>query len=172
MGSDEEQDSPEELALYQAVARAMKTGRVNLGLSHAAFAELAGMKKSYIIGLERGTANPTLRTILRIAKAIGVNAVELLPGSPHTGFQPEVIESLLRSCSNLRGLIEERKRQQQDIADRELAAVEDITCAIEKLAPLRPLVPQEVSKRSATGPVDVERLRPLGNGLKKSSDTH
>lgn len=36
--------------------------------------------RSYISGLERGTRNPTLKTIARIAKILGVTVSELCQG--------------------------------------------------------------------------------------------
>lgn len=37
------------------------------------------MDKNYVVLIERGERNPTIRTLYKIAKALKVNASELLP---------------------------------------------------------------------------------------------
>ena len=51
--------------------------RKRLGLSQEALAHDADMKRSYLSDLERGTRNPTVKAIERLAKALGVEASEL-----------------------------------------------------------------------------------------------
>lgn len=52
--------------------------RVAKGISQEALALDAGMKRSYLSDLERGTRNPTVRALGRLAEALGVDAAELL----------------------------------------------------------------------------------------------
>jgi transcriptional regulator with XRE-family HTH domain len=42
----------------------------------------AGMERSYVSDLERGTRNPTVRALGRLAEALGVEPKELLESSP------------------------------------------------------------------------------------------
>jgi transcriptional regulator with XRE-family HTH domain len=49
-------------------------------LSQEALAELADLDRTYIGGIERGERNPTLLSILRIAKALKTSIAELCKG--------------------------------------------------------------------------------------------
>lgn len=51
------------------------------GLSQEELAFRAGMKRSYLSDLERGTRNPTVRALGRLADALGVAPPRLL--EPH-----------------------------------------------------------------------------------------
>jgi transcriptional regulator with XRE-family HTH domain len=50
------------------------------GLSQEQLALDAGMKRSYLSDLERGTRNPSVRALERLAHALDVEAGELLKG--------------------------------------------------------------------------------------------
>jgi transcriptional regulator with XRE-family HTH domain len=47
------------------------------GLSQEAFADLCGLDRTYVGGIERGERNVALRNIERIAKALGVSVSAL-----------------------------------------------------------------------------------------------
>jgi transcriptional regulator with XRE-family HTH domain len=52
--------------------------RLEKGVSQEVLALDAGMKRSYVSDLERGTRNPTVRALGRLAQALGVEPCELL----------------------------------------------------------------------------------------------
>ena len=52
--------------------------RTERGLSQEAFAELANIHRTYVSDIERGTRNPTITIVERLAAALGVAASELL----------------------------------------------------------------------------------------------
>ena len=49
-----------------------------LGISQEELADRCGLHRTYIGGVERGERNPTLLTMYRIAKALGVGIRELI----------------------------------------------------------------------------------------------
>jgi transcriptional regulator with XRE-family HTH domain len=51
--------------------------RVSKGLSQEAFAEITGIHRTYVGGIERGERNPSLLMIHRIAEALEVAPAEL-----------------------------------------------------------------------------------------------
>lgn len=58
------------------------------GLSQEAFAEVLGVHRTYMGGLERGERNLTLKSLERIAERIGVDPLDLLrapPDGPSSG---------------------------------------------------------------------------------------
>nr|WP_038740214.1 helix-turn-helix transcriptional regulator [Burkholderia pseudomallei] len=56
----------------------LKILRGNLGMSQEALADRAGMHRTHVSQLERGTLNAGLDTLVVIAAALGVDEVELL----------------------------------------------------------------------------------------------
>lgn len=48
------------------------------GMSQEQLALEAGMERSYVSDLERGTRNPSVRALGRLAKALGIQPHELL----------------------------------------------------------------------------------------------
>ncbi len=52
--------------------------RIDAGWSQEFYADLAGMHRTYISGIERGVRNPTLSIVERIAKAFSISPSELL----------------------------------------------------------------------------------------------
>jgi transcriptional regulator with XRE-family HTH domain len=65
--------------LLGANLRALRLGR---GLSQEAMADLLGIHRTYIGGLERGERNVTLRTVERLAVQLDVEPRELLKTPP------------------------------------------------------------------------------------------
>jgi transcriptional regulator with XRE-family HTH domain len=57
---------------------AIRAARLAHGLSQEALAELAGIDRSYMGGIERGEHNLAIMNLLKIADALGVKASALL----------------------------------------------------------------------------------------------
>jgi len=60
---------------FAASARKLGYG---LGISQEELAERADLHRTYIADLERASRNPTLLTIKKLAKGLGVSAADLL----------------------------------------------------------------------------------------------
>lgn len=61
----------------RAVGKRIKIVRQRSGLTQDQFAEQVGLSPKYISGIERGVENPTLDTLLRLAKVLGVEPYDL-----------------------------------------------------------------------------------------------
>lgn len=61
-----------------AFGRKVRDLRISLKLSQADLADDAGIRRALVSEVERGEANPTLDSIVRIALALGVEPAELL----------------------------------------------------------------------------------------------
>jgi transcriptional regulator with XRE-family HTH domain len=64
--------------LQRAVGRNLRAYRQARGLSQEAFADLVGVHRTYMGGLERGERNLTLKSVERIAERVGIEALDLL----------------------------------------------------------------------------------------------
>lgn len=64
--------------LQQAFGANLRRHRHRLGLSQEAFADVVGIHRTYMGGIERGERNLTLKTVERIAARLEVDAVALL----------------------------------------------------------------------------------------------
>jgi len=64
--------------LPKILGRNVRDARRRAGLSQEQLAFEADMKRSYVSDLERGTRNPSLKAIGRLAAALGVEPPELL----------------------------------------------------------------------------------------------
>jgi transcriptional regulator with XRE-family HTH domain len=58
----------------------LREKRDKLGLSQEALANEAGLHRTYVSAVERGRRNPTLVSLSRLAKALGISVSELLVG--------------------------------------------------------------------------------------------
>ena len=63
-----------EIKQFGTRVRALRTKR---GWSHEELASRAGLHWTYVGGIERGERNPSLRNILRLARALQVSAKDL-----------------------------------------------------------------------------------------------
>ncbi len=68
------------MGIRKKFGKNVKTKRQQLGLSQEALAFDAKSNRTYISDVERGTRNPSIEVVERIAKALGVSMGELLDG--------------------------------------------------------------------------------------------
>ena len=66
--------------LQKAVGAYLRRYRQERSLSQEAFAELLGVHRTYMGGIERGERNLTLQNIERLAEKLGVGVMEMLRG--------------------------------------------------------------------------------------------
>jgi transcriptional regulator with XRE-family HTH domain len=59
----------------------LRAHRAEQGLSQEAFADLVGVHRTYMGGLERGERNLTLKSVERIAEQLGLDPLQLLRNS-------------------------------------------------------------------------------------------
>lgn len=64
--------------LQRTVGRNLRLHRSRAGMSQEAFAEVLGVHRTYMGGLERGERNITLRSLERLADRLGCDPRELL----------------------------------------------------------------------------------------------
>jgi len=69
-----------EVAILEAFGNNVATRRRELGLSQEGLAERAGLHRTYVFSVERGERNPALKSIVKIARALGVDPGDLLKG--------------------------------------------------------------------------------------------
>jgi transcriptional regulator with XRE-family HTH domain len=65
-------------ALQQQVGRSLRAYREAQGLSQEAFADVLGVHRTYMGGVERGQRNLTLKSLERIADRLGLDPLALL----------------------------------------------------------------------------------------------
>jgi transcriptional regulator with XRE-family HTH domain len=64
--------------LQRAVGANLRAYRLERGLSQEQFAEVLGVHRTYMGGLERGERNLTLRSVERIAENLNLDPLELM----------------------------------------------------------------------------------------------
>ncbi|SFM06008.1 transcriptional regulator, XRE family [Bradyrhizobium sp. NFR13] len=64
--------------MRRLVAQNVKRIRLERGLTQEQFSEISGFSQQYLSGLETGRRNPTVVTLYELAKALGVNHLDLL----------------------------------------------------------------------------------------------
>jgi transcriptional regulator with XRE-family HTH domain len=66
------------MELTQILGRNVRDARLRSGISQEELAFRADMKRSYVSDLERGTRNPSIKAIARLASALEVEPASLL----------------------------------------------------------------------------------------------
>lgn len=74
---------------HAAFGQAIRTVRNRRGVSQESLALQCGLDRTYISGIERGTRNPSLTNILKLAAALDVRPAELFAGIPNDPGGPE-----------------------------------------------------------------------------------
>jgi CheY-like chemotaxis protein len=74
---------------------AIKTERSALGLSQEQLAERAGLHRTYVSDVERGTRNPSISTVERLANALELPISVLFDRASHARESRDVVEVLL-----------------------------------------------------------------------------
>lgn len=64
--------------ILKAFGNHLRELRKQKGISQEQLAELTGLHRTYLGGVERGVRNPTLLTISKIAKALHLSISEIL----------------------------------------------------------------------------------------------
>ena len=70
--------------LQRTVGQNLRAYRQARGLSQETFADVLGVHRTYMGGIERGERNLTLKSLERIAGRIDVDPLELLKPAPPT----------------------------------------------------------------------------------------
>jgi len=76
--SDSLRATPVESDLQSLLGRNLRAFRLERGLSQEQFAEVLGVHRTYMGGVERGERNLTLKSVERIAARINVDPISLL----------------------------------------------------------------------------------------------
>ena len=64
---------------------AIREARSRAGVSQERLAELAGLDRTYVSGVERGSRNPTLDSMSRLAAALNLPLSELITRAEELG---------------------------------------------------------------------------------------
>jgi transcriptional regulator with XRE-family HTH domain len=56
----------------------LKAERLKRSLSQEALAELSGLSRNYVSSIERGMVSPSLGTLEKLAKALGISLTKLI----------------------------------------------------------------------------------------------
>ena len=64
----------------KALGRNLRRQREKRGFTQEKLGELAELDPTYISGIERGVRNPSVLSLLRIARALGVTVARLVEG--------------------------------------------------------------------------------------------
>ncbi|MCY3917318.1 MAG: helix-turn-helix transcriptional regulator [Chloroflexi bacterium] len=72
-----------------AFGKAMKSRRLELGISQEELAFRAGLHRTYISNLERGRKGPSLRVAIRLAFALEMSAPDLVQLTEDFALKPD-----------------------------------------------------------------------------------
>ena len=80
--------------LQKAVGRNLRAYRMERGLSQEAFAEVLGVHRTYMGGVERGERNLTLKSVERRAEKLGMEARDLRGEAANTSYATRALQFL------------------------------------------------------------------------------
>ena len=79
----------ERAKLASAIALAVFTYRADRGLSQRALADMLGMRQPQVARMEAGEVNPTMDTLTRLSKALGLHVtIRITPDDPSPDLAP------------------------------------------------------------------------------------
>ena len=64
--------------VHANLARNLRLARARVGVSQEELADLAGIDRTYVSGIERGIRNPTIGIVAKLAAELDTTASELL----------------------------------------------------------------------------------------------
>lgn len=64
--------------IRHVLAKNLKSARLAAGWSQEEYADIAGIDRTYVSGVERAIRNPTILVLERLAKALTVSVADLL----------------------------------------------------------------------------------------------
>jgi transcriptional regulator with XRE-family HTH domain len=102
------------------LARALRDGRLALGLTQLALATKVEMARSYVAAIEHGRANPSLDVIVRLAAALGLD-LDLTLRPPVIVGDRRQRDAVHARCS---GYVDRRLRTAGWVTEREVAIVD------------------------------------------------
>lgn len=70
------------------VGRALRRYRLAKGLSQEEFADLCGLDRTYVSGIERGLRNPTVVVLERMAAVLGIPSTAFLEAGADDSSKP------------------------------------------------------------------------------------
>ena len=71
--------------LLKAVGQAVREARDELGVSQEELGFESELDRTYISGIERGVRNPTVETLSRLCRSLGVRVSELIARAEELG---------------------------------------------------------------------------------------
>lgn len=71
---------PRDEKIAAEFGRRLRAARTNADLSQEALADKAGVHRTYVGHVERGETTPTLYSVARFAKALGLDTADLVRG--------------------------------------------------------------------------------------------
>lgn len=77
------------LTARQLFSQNVRKARVAKGLSQEDLAELAGLHRNYVGGVERSERNISIDNMAKLARALGTTIAELVPGLPSPAKPPK-----------------------------------------------------------------------------------
>lgn len=73
-------------ALIRQFGLEVKRRRLSLGITQEELAEVSGIHRTYISGIERGERNPTIDLVFVLGRALKCQPAELLPKVGHAAL--------------------------------------------------------------------------------------
>lgn len=89
----------EERDIYEAVGRVIRAEREYLGVTQQQLADAAGLKRTYLSGIENGKRKPSLAQILELADGLDQATGALVARVEAELYQPEELDQRRRRQS-------------------------------------------------------------------------